>query len=71
MAVVRLVPRSLRPVTSPQGRLGIHESHMAAGTPEAFEVTVRPALDSLDAFMDRLRMQVGLACVPAGRQFGT
>ncbi|GAB4819127.1 hypothetical protein N2152v2_006173 [Parachlorella kessleri] len=44
-----------------------------AGTPEAFEVTVRPALDSLDAFMDRLRMQVymnfakyGLPCPVTG-----
>lgn len=46
-----------------------------AGTPEAFEITVRPALDSVDAALDRLKMNIytnfarwGLPCPVSGQE---
>lgn len=46
-----------------------------AGTPEAFELTVRPALDSFESALDRVKMTIyenfarwGLPCPITGHQ---
>lgn len=37
-----------------------------AGTSEQFDVVVRPALDSVDAFVDRLKMNIYIGCAAFG-----
>lgn len=55
-----------------------HSKHpQCTGSPEAFELRVRPALDSLEAGLDRVKMQIyttfaqyGLPCPVTGHPSG-
>lgn len=54
-------------------RLTLTPRRPVAGKPEAFELNVRPALDSFDAAIDRVKMQIyttfakyGLPCPVTG-----